>query len=183
MVWPPFPRSCQGWAWPQLPIIVCLRWYLQGPTHGALLPQAPCSCSSHEPYLQKSSFSLGTGEKQKSPALVCLSTGHAPSHLPRVGNLSKGLRSTAGGSLQRPGRMATHLEGRKSWWWREERRLGVGVGAGHEKQPTIWCLAVVMRGSIHRQRCARTGAHALGWSSEGWTFQRVSRVEKGVWVL
>ena len=47
---------------------------------------APMSLS-----LQKSSISLGTGEKQKSPAWVSIGAVHAPSHFPRAGSLSKDL--------------------------------------------------------------------------------------------
>lgn len=57
---------------------------------------------------------------------------------------------------------------------------------GHGKQLSLRCLAAVRREHTQRKVCL-VGAHALGWSSGGWTFldipQRAdSGVEKGAWV-
>lgn len=61
---------------------------------------------------------------------VHMSAGNAPCHFPRAGDSSKGLRSPAGPFLQRPDRIAAHLEGRRSQWWEVERWLGTEMGYG-----------------------------------------------------
>lgn len=140
MVRPFFSRSCQSGAGPQTPISSALD-VSRGPTHGALSPRVPCSCSSHEPRLQKSCFSLGAGEKQKSPVQVSISAGNSLS--PRSQGLPFG---------QRLERIAAHLEGRRSQWWEGRGGCGQVWGTGRGKQLSIRCSAVLMR-SIHRQRC------------------------------
>lgn len=90
MVWPPFASSCQSWAWLSHPASSALGDACGGPTWDHSLLRS-CNCSSHESYLQKSSFSLGTGGKHKFPVWVSISAVHAPSHFPSAGHLSKGL--------------------------------------------------------------------------------------------
>lgn len=135
---------------------------------------------------RSSSFPQGTGEMQKSPARVSISAGHAPSHLPRPGDLSKGLRSPVGPfftglGIQRPGPVAAYLEGRRRRLWEAERwcwgwgGVGQGLREGCGRQQSLRCLAAVMRGAPR----ALTGNGVPGVCLGGESCVRMELRERG----